>query len=116
MFYPSSVDTPATRPSWRVTDGGGWKFAALLIAVLVSIPVLLLLPAWLTPSSEVWQHLTDTVLGELLRNTLVLLLGVGTGVLVLGVGLAWLTVMYEFPGRRFFEWALMLPSRCQLSR
>ncbi|HWQ94102.1 MAG TPA: iron ABC transporter permease [Gammaproteobacteria bacterium] len=109
MFYPSSVDTQAVRPAWRVSDGGWWRLAALLIAVLVSIPVLMLLPAWLTPSSEVWRHLADTVLGELLRNTLVLLLGVGAGVLVLGVGLAWLTVMYEFPGRRIFEWALMLP-------
>lgn len=109
MFYPSSIDTSVARPAWRASDGGWWRLAALLIAVLVSIPVLMLLPAWLTPSSEVWRHLADTVLGELLRNTLVLLLGVGAGVLVLGVGLAWLTVMYEFPGRRVFEWALMLP-------
>lgn len=109
MFYPRSVDTQAARPAWRVSDGGWWRVAALLIAVLVSIPVLMLLPAWLTPSSEVWRHLADTVLGELLQNTLVLLLGVGVGVLLLGVGLAWLTVMYEFPGRRIFEWALMLP-------
>ena len=109
MFYPGSLGTRAMHPAWRGADGGWWKFAALLIAVLVSIPVLMLLPAWLTPSNEVWRHLTDTVLGELLYNTLVLLVGVGVGVLLLGVGLAWLTVMYEFPGRRIFEWALMLP-------
>jgi iron(III) transport system permease protein len=30
-------------------------------------------------------------------------------VLVLGVALAWFTALCEFPGRRLFEWALMLP-------
>jgi iron(III) transport system permease protein len=44
-----------------------------------------------------------------LANTVIMLLGVAAGVLVLGVGLAWLTTLCEFPGRRFFEWALMLP-------
>ena len=28
---------------------------------------------------------------------------------VVGVATAWLTAMHEFPGRRFFEWALVLP-------
>jgi iron(III) transport system permease protein len=34
---------------------------------------------------------------------------VGTTVSVVGVGLAWLVAMYRFPGRRLFEWALLLP-------
>ena len=34
---------------------------------------------------------------------------VGVGVLVLGTTLAWLVVTCEFPGRRLFEWALVLP-------
>jgi iron(III) transport system permease protein len=69
----------------------------------------MLLPAWLVPEGAIWKHLADTVLLELLRNTAVLMLGVGIGVFVIGVGLAWLTVMCEFPGRRLFDWALMLP-------
>ncbi|MDX1251311.1 MAG: iron ABC transporter permease [Gammaproteobacteria bacterium] len=69
----------------------------------------MLLPAWLTAEDAVWRHLVDTVLAGLLRNTAVLTLGVGAGVLLLGVGLAWLTAMCEFPGRRLFDWALMLP-------
>jgi iron(III) transport system permease protein len=31
------------------------------------------------------------------------------GVLLLGVGLAWLVTMYHFPGRGVFEWLLILP-------
>jgi iron(III) transport system permease protein len=37
------------------------------------------------------------------------MLGVGAGVTVVGVATAWLTTMCRFPGRGFFEWALILP-------
>jgi iron(III) transport system permease protein len=42
-------------------------------------------------------------------NTLVLVVAVGAGTLLLGGVLAWLVVAYRFPGRRVFEWALVLP-------
>lgn len=90
-------------------DGRWWRLASLLLAGLLAIPILMLLPAWLVSESAVWRHLADTVLLDLLRNTIVLMFGVGAGVLVIGVGLAWLTVMCEFPGRRLFDWMLMLP-------
>ncbi len=56
-----------------------------------------------------WQHLASTVLPDYLVNTLGLCLGVGLGVIVVGVATAWLTAMHDFPGRRIFEWALVLP-------
>ena len=34
---------------------------------------------------DVWLHLKETVLGEYLRNSLWLLLGVGSGVLLIGM-------------------------------
>jgi iron(III) transport system permease protein len=37
------------------------------------------------------------------------MIGVGFGVLVIGVGTAWLVTMCRFPGSRLFEWALLLP-------
>jgi len=86
-----------------------WQLLSVPIAALVVIPLLLVFSGWLQAQNEVWQHLATTVLGDLLLNTLVLLAGVATGVLVLGVGLAWLTTLCDFPGRRFFDWALMLP-------
>ncbi|RJQ46743.1 MAG: iron ABC transporter permease [Gammaproteobacteria bacterium] len=88
---------------------GLWRWAAWLIVVLAGAHILLPFAAWLDPQPEIWRHLADTVLGELLQNTLILSLGVGLGVTIIGVGLAWLTAMCEFPGRRVFDWALMLP-------
>jgi iron(III) transport system permease protein len=37
------------------------------------------------------------------------MLGVGVGTLIVGVATAWLVTMTALPGRRFFEWALLMP-------
>jgi iron(III) transport system permease protein len=87
----------------------GWRFIAILIALLVVIPVTVIFSAWSTSEADILGHLTEFVLPELVSNTFWLLLGTGIGVTVLGVTLAWLTAMCEFPGRNFFSWALLLP-------
>ena len=81
----------------------------LLLGTATAVPLVVLFSAWATPETEVWRHLAATVLPGLLRNTGALLLGVGAGTLALGCGLAWLTARCEFPGRRWLDWALMLP-------
>ncbi|MGI0116089.1 ABC transporter permease [Zooshikella sp. RANM57] len=79
------------------------------IAGIVLMPLLVLIISWHDFQTEIWLHLIETQLGRLLANTLFLLVGVGLGVMVIGVSLAWLTTMCDFPGRKFFDWALMLP-------
>jgi iron(III) transport system permease protein len=49
------------------------------------------------------------VLGRYALNSLLLAVGVGAGTVVIGVATAWLVAMCRFPGRRVFEWALLLP-------
>lgn len=90
---------------------GSWlTVGALLIAVLIAMPVISVFSNVFTGgTSETWGHLADTVLPEFIRNTVVLCVGVGLGVSSIGITAAWLTTMLEFPGRRFFEWALVLP-------
>jgi iron(III) transport system permease protein len=73
------------------------------------MPILVVLSSLATPSLDIWVHLWRTYLLELVWNTLALIVGVGLGVLLLGTGLAWLVTMCCFPGRRFFEWLLILP-------
>lgn len=81
----------------------------LPIALLIIVPLGVVMSAFLSPQTEAWDHLLRHVLPRVLANTGILVVGVGGGVLVLGVGLAWLTAVCEFPGRRVFAWALMLP-------
>ena len=83
---------------------------AVLVAVLAGLPVVSVgLNIFVGGTSATWSHLAQTVLPEYILNSLLLCLGVGTGVALLGVTTAWLTAMHEFPGRRYFEWALVLP-------
>lgn len=93
----------------RHTGARGWEAAVLVIALLVSMPVLVVAASVFTPTGEVWQHLASTVLPDYVRNSLALIGGVGAGTLLIGVACAWLVTMCEFPGRRVFEWALLLP-------
>ena len=86
-----------------------WRLGLGAIALVMSIPVLVVVFSLAQPFSAVWQHLVDTVLADYIVNSLLLMLGVGGGTLVLGVSAAWLTALCEFPGRRFFNWALLLP-------
>jgi iron(III) transport system permease protein len=86
-----------------------WSSGAILIALLLSLPLLTIVGFLFSPSGGVWSHLVDTVLDEYVTNSLWLMLGVGTGAAVLGISGAWLTTMCQFPGRRVFEWALLLP-------
>jgi iron(III) transport system permease protein len=109
-----SAEIPAVLPAHAGArpDYLAWKSVGFLLALLVSLPLLLIFAQWgafASSEQDIWQHLLDTKLDRLAGNTLVLLLGVGIGVSVIGVALAWLCSTCEFPGRRFFEWALMLP-------
>ena len=88
---------------------GLWKPGVVLVACLFSLPIFTIAGFVVHPSNEVWQHLLDTVLGEYLRNSALLMLGVALGTLVIGVGCAWLTSVCLFPGKRLFSWALLLP-------
>ncbi|CAA6819078.1 MAG: Ferric iron ABC transporter, permease protein [uncultured Thiotrichaceae bacterium] len=79
------------------------------MAFLVSLPILAVFGYLFVPATEVWGHLAETVLSDYLSNSFWLMLGVGFGVLLIGVPVAWLNSMCDYPGRRFFEWALLLP-------
>jgi iron(III) transport system permease protein len=86
-----------------------WYPIAFTAALLVLLPLSILLFSWHDIDRQIWSHLWQTQLPRLIGNTLVLVFGVGVGVTMLGVSLAWLTSLCEFPGRRWLDWALMLP-------
>ncbi|MDT8880596.1 iron ABC transporter permease [Halomonas saccharevitans] len=79
------------------------------IALIVALPVIVVLAHLFMPTDGIWQHLGSTVLPRYLGNTLFLVVTVGLGTFVIGTGTAWLVVMCRFPGRRLFEWGLLLP-------
>lgn len=85
------------------------RLAAWLLALPLCAPLGLLFASWATPQAEIWSHLRAHVLGEVISNTLLLATLLGLIVSVLGIGLAWLSARCDYPGRRWLDWALVLP-------
>ena len=80
-----------------------------LISLFMLVPILIVLLSWTQPVADIWGHMREYVLPQVLKNTAILLLMVTVISGTVGTALAWVTSMYRFPGQRFFSWALMLP-------
>ena len=87
----------------------GWAILVLAIALIIATPVIFVFSSIFTDAQGIWQHLLDTVLIDYITHSLWLMVGVGIGVLVLGVGTAWLVTMCSFRGSSWLEWLLLLP-------
>ena len=80
--------------------------------LLLALPVLGLLGSWLALDAqgvESLRHQWQTVLPGYAFNSLLLAVAVGVGVALIGGGTAVLITLFDFPLRRSFEWALLLP-------
>ena len=88
--------------------------SALQLMVMASAALILLPLGYVTMLAlsadlAVWQRLWATRVPELLFNTVSLAGAVAAITLVLGVLTAWMVTRFEFPGRRLWEVALVLP-------
>lgn len=78
-------------------------------AVLILLPLAYVTSQALSADPAVWSRLWTTRIPELLTNTIRLSASVACLTLILGVSTAWLVTRVEFPGRRLWEGALVLP-------
>lgn len=88
--------------------------ASLVIAFLVGVPVVGVLSNLVSGSElsvglSTFSHLWDTVLPEYIVNSVLIAVIVAALTAVMGIGCAWLIAVFDFPGKKFFEWALILP-------
>ena len=86
-----------------------WSLAGYSIAAVVILPLIALIVQAAFPDEAVFSHLFDTVLPTYIANSLLLMLLVGIGSLLIAVPAAWFVARCEFPGRRYFQWLLLLP-------
>ncbi|WP_265516549.1 ABC transporter permease [Nitratireductor luteus] len=99
-----AIDRRARRQSHK------WPIGIVaVVAAIVLLPVATLVVTALGSTGEDWPHLARYVLPQSIVTTLELLVLVALGSGIIGVGCAWLVVAYEFPMRRVFAWALVLP-------
>jgi iron(III) transport system permease protein len=89
-----------------------FKLPLLLIAVLVALPVLAIVASllqWNSASSEILAQMAGTVLPQYAMTSIALCAAVALGVALIGMSTACAVTLFEFKGRRIFEWALLLP-------
>ena len=92
---------PARRPR-------GWAGAGVVVAIALAAP-LLVLPTGFLGDGLGFDPIARTLLPRAVGNSLVLAFGVGACTFLIGGGLAVLVSFYDFPGRRWLDWALILP-------
>lgn len=79
-----------------------------LIAAVVLLPVLVVVWHAAQPS-ELWTQIAQTRLPGHLRHTLLLVFSVTALAILFGIPAAWHVSVHDFPGRKMFEWLLLLP-------
>jgi iron(III) transport system permease protein len=85
------------------------RIGAFLAGLAVLIPLLALIALSVSGSGADWAHLARNVLPVAIRTTAWVMAGVTLLTASMGIIPAWLTAYYDFPGRRVFVWALVLP-------
>ena len=84
----------------------------LLVIVLLAMPVLMVLAAWLQwndASADILLGMASTVLPSYVVSSLGLCFWVAIGVISMGSVSAAAVTLFDFKGRRSMEWALLLP-------
>ncbi|MDP2064976.1 MAG: iron ABC transporter permease [Burkholderiaceae bacterium] len=84
----------------------------LLLAAVLVLPVLAVLASWVqwnATTQQILGEMAATVLPDYAWTTLRLCLMVALGVVVVGTASAAAVTLFDFPGRRTLEWALLLP-------
>jgi iron(III) transport system permease protein len=91
------------------------RWALLLLIAALMLPVLAVLASWWPAGDSgaqavaILREMASTVLPDYVGTTLLLCLLVTVGVALVGLSTAIVVTLFEFPGRRFLEWALLLP-------
>lgn len=86
-----------------------WHFLSLILATIFLVPILFIGSSLFLGFSDNFYHLYDNLLFEYSLNSFYLVVGVSILVVVLGVSTAWLVTFFDFYGKKFFQWALILP-------
>jgi len=83
-----------------------------LLVALLTLPVVAVGLSWLqfdAQAQSILLQMLQTVLPDYTATSLLLCISVALGVAVVGMATASAVTLFEFPGRRVFEWALLLP-------
>ena len=85
------------------------RLISTLIVFLLLSPIISIIFVANENTAELWGHLLETRFSSYIYNTIILMIGVGTSSIIIGVTLAWLVCRYDFFMSKVIEWCLLLP-------
>jgi iron(III) transport system permease protein len=88
---------------------GLWSVITLGLALLFLSPTLIIFGELLKPVSDNWDHVARHVLPVYVKNSFILIIGVVIITSIIGISSAWLVTQFEFVGKKWIEWLLMMP-------
>ncbi|WZL74347.1 iron ABC transporter permease [Clostridiaceae bacterium 35-E11] len=86
-----------------------WTLLSSLFILFILLPNLSILGSLFHKANENWIHIKTYLLKDYIINSMILILFTGICTVLIGVVLAWLISVYDFPFRGFLKWALILP-------
>lgn len=86
-----------------------WTLLSIFGVVLVLLPSFNIFLNLLSSPNENWAHIKEYLLKDYVINSAVIVIFTGLFTVIIGLVLAWLITAYDFPLKRFFKWALILP-------
>ncbi|MFV0480835.1 MAG: ABC transporter permease [Campylobacteraceae bacterium] len=87
----------------------GWLVLRAISVIGVILPFVALLRGVFSSDDKYWKYVKENLLGTYFTETLLLTVCGGIGAFLLGILLAWFISIYDFPGKKFFRVALVLP-------
>lgn len=87
----------------------GWVTLSVIGAFLALLPSLYIFFGLFQKQNENWQHIQEYMLLDYALQSVWLVTGTVACTIIVGVTLAWLVAAYDFPLRRFFSFAFVLP-------
>ena len=106
----ASVEPSRARAHRWLGENPALVLTVTVFSGLLAIPLIVIVLSFFQPAAgATLANLADTVLPGYVANSALLVLWVGLGVAIIGTGTAWLVSACQFPGRRAFEWLLILP-------
>ena len=86
-----------------------WYVLPIITLLIFLAPILIILSSIFSDYSDNWEHIYNYVLIDYVINSIVLVSGVSVLVMAIGSVTAWVVTNYNFFGKKFFEWGLILP-------
>ena len=86
-----------------------WAVLSTIFMLMILLPNIDVILHLFKEPNDTWYHIKKYLLKNYILNTSIIAISTGILTMIIGTSLAWLVSAYDFPMRKFFRWALILP-------